>query len=79
MVRQPKVMEFVILDEKTYVIRAMIAADETILLTLVGGPSSRVFVLRAHMRWQDMHQAWRPVSIQDFFEAEEPTSERQRT
>ena len=70
-------MDFVILDEKTYIIRAMIAADETILLTLVGGPSSRVYVLRAQMRWQDMHDAWRPVRIQDFFEAEEPTAEPQ--
>lgn len=78
MARQPKLTDVVILDEKKYVIRAMIVADESIVLTLVGGPNSRVFVLRAHLRWQAALHAWQPVSIQDFFETHEPTSDQQR-
>ena len=77
MVRQPRLQDLIIVDEKKYVIRALIAEDESIVVTLLGGPSSRVFVLRAQLTWQTAHDAWRPVAIEEFFEADEPASDRQ--
>ena len=72
MVRKPQIKDVIILDEKKYVIRAMIADENSTVLTLVEGPNSRTFVLLgARLDWQDTLQAWRPESIADFFETDE--------
>ena len=75
--KRPRIKDVLIFDEQEYIIQAIVAKDDSIVLTQLGVPNSSAFVLKgAQLRWQDMLQAWRPVSVRDFFEREELTSDR---
>ncbi len=75
--RSPQVKDVLMFNDQTYVIQAIVAKEDSIVLTQLGVPSSSAFVLKgAQLRWQDMLQAWRPVNVREFFEREEPTSDR---
>ncbi len=72
--RRPQIRDVLIFDEQEYVIRAIVAREDSIVLTRLGVASSSTFVLKgAQLKWQDMLRAWRPVNVRDFFEREEPT------
>ncbi len=74
--RSPQIKDVLILDEREYIIQAIVAREDIIVLTQLGVPNSRAFVLKgAQLRWQDMLRAWSPVNLRDFFEREEPTSD----
>jgi len=74
--RCPQIKDVLIFDEREYLIEAIVAKEETIVLTQLGVPNSGAFVLKgAQLRWQDMLHAWRPVNVLDFFEREESTSD----
>ncbi len=74
--RRPQIKDALIFDEREYIIQAIVAKENIIVLTLLGVPSSSAFVLKAaQLRWQDMLQAWSPVSVLDFFEREDQTAD----
>ena len=75
--RSPQIKDVLMFNDQTYIIQAIVAKEDSIVLTQLGVPSSGAFVLKgAQLTWQDMLQAWRPVNVRDFFEREEPTSEQ---
>ncbi len=69
---QPQVKDVVIFEDQEYVIRAIVAEEDRIVLTRLGDATGKPFVLKArHLRWWPDRRAWRPVGVDDFFEARE--------
>jgi len=74
--RRPQIKDVLIFDEREYIIQAIVAREDIIVLTQLGVPNSGAFVLKgAQLRWQDMLRAWRPVNVRDFFERADSTSD----
>ncbi len=70
--RRPQIKDVLIYNDREYIIRSIIAEEDSIVLTQLGVPRSSTFVLKgAQLSWQDRLQAWRSVNVWGFVEMDE--------